>query len=53
MLFEAIEVALISAYKRNFNSSPNVRVDIDRQNGEIKVFRSWWLLMWWKIPGRR
>ncbi|NMA92396.1 MAG: transcription termination/antitermination protein NusA [Firmicutes bacterium] len=38
VLFEAIEVALISAYKRNFNSSPNVRVDIDRQNGEIKVF---------------
>ncbi len=38
VLFEAIEVALISAYKRNFNSSPNVRVDIDRQTGEIRVF---------------
>ncbi len=37
-LFEAIEVALISAYKRNFNSSPNVRVDIDRQTGKIRVF---------------
>ncbi|HHX87930.1 MAG TPA: transcription termination/antitermination protein NusA [Firmicutes bacterium] len=38
VLFEAIEVALISAYKRNFNSSPNVRVDIDQQTGEIRVF---------------
>lgn len=37
-LFEAIEVALISAYKRNFNSSSNVRADIDRQTGEIRVF---------------
>lgn len=38
ILFEAIEVALISAYKRNFNSSSNVRADIDRQTGEIRVF---------------
>jgi len=37
-LFEAIEVALISAYKRNFNTTANVRVNIDRETGGIKVF---------------
>ncbi len=38
VLLEAIEAALISAYKRNFGSSQNVRVHIDRESGEIKVF---------------
>lgn len=38
VLFEALEVALVSAYKRNFQSSPSVRVSIDRETGEIKVF---------------
>jgi len=38
ILFEALEVALISAYKRNFQSAPAVRVSIDRETGEIKVF---------------
>ncbi len=38
ILIEAIEAALISAYKRNFGSSQNVRVSIDREDGEIKVF---------------
>ncbi len=37
-LLEAIEVALISAYKRNFGSAENVRVSINREDGEIKVF---------------
>ncbi len=37
-LFEAIEAALISAYKRNFNSAHNVRVSIVKETGEIKVF---------------
>ena len=40
-LFEAIEVALISAYKRNFNHATNARVEIDRDTGEVKVFRSY------------
>lgn len=35
----AIESALISAYKRNFNAaSHNVAVRIDRQTGEVRVF---------------
>jgi len=38
VLFEALEVALVSAYKRNFQSAPAVRVDIDRDTGEITVF---------------
>ncbi|UWG98529.1 transcription termination factor NusA [Dehalobacter sp. DCM] len=38
ILFEAIEAALISAYKKNFSSLQNVRVHIDRVNGEIKVY---------------
>ena len=37
-LFEAIEAALISAYKRNFDSAHNVKVNIDRETGDIKVF---------------
>ena len=39
-LFEALEVALVSAYKRNFHSTPSsaVRVSVDRETGEIKVF---------------
>lgn len=38
ILFEALEVALVSAYKRNFQSAPAVSVTIDRETGEIKVF---------------
>lgn len=38
VLFEALEVALVSAYKRNFQSAPAVRVTIDRETGDIKVF---------------
>lgn len=38
ILFEALEVALVSAYKRNFQAPGNVRVSVDRETGEIKVF---------------
>jgi len=38
ILFEAIEAALISAYKKNFSSLQNVRINIDRLTGEIKVY---------------
>ncbi len=37
-LFEAIQIALITAYKKNFGGSQNVRVDIDRSTGEIHVY---------------
>ncbi|UCZ51687.1 transcription termination factor NusA [Bacillus shivajii] len=38
VILEAIEQALITGYKRNFNSAQNVRVDIDRDTGLIRVF---------------
>jgi N utilization substance protein A len=38
ILLEAIEQALISAYKKNFGTAQNVRVHIDRSTGENKVF---------------
>lgn len=38
ILFEALEVALVSAYKRNFQTAPAVTVIIDRETGAIKVF---------------
>jgi len=38
ILIDAIKQALISAYKKNFNSAQNVRVDVDEQTGEVKVF---------------
>ncbi|HBI55229.1 MAG TPA: transcription termination/antitermination protein NusA [Firmicutes bacterium] len=37
LLFEAVEAALVSAYKKNFSSLQNVRVDLNRQTGKIKV----------------
>ena len=42
ILFEAIEVALMSAYKRNFNHpTTNAVVEINRETGAFKVFRSY------------
>jgi N utilization substance protein A len=38
VVFEAMELALASAYKKNFNAKTNVRVDINRETGEIKVY---------------
>jgi len=38
IVFEGMEQALITAYKKNFNSKTNVKVDINRETGDIKVF---------------
>ena len=38
IVFEAMELALATAYKKNFDSKTNVRVDINRETGAIKVF---------------
>lgn len=38
IIIDAIEAALISAYKRNFNQAQNVRVDLNRDTGTMKVF---------------
>jgi transcription termination/antitermination protein NusA len=38
ILLDAIEAALISAYKRNFNQAQNVRVDVNPEMGTMRVF---------------
>ena len=38
ILIEAIEIALITAYKRNYGSAQNVEVYIDRLTGDVRVF---------------
>ena len=38
VLIEAVENALISAYKRNYMNATNVRVEIDKDNGIVKVY---------------
>lgn len=37
-LIDAIESALVSAYKKNYSNSQNVRVNINRTTGDIDVF---------------
>lgn len=37
ILVEAIELALVSAYKKNYGTAQNVRVNIDREEGDIDV----------------
>lgn len=38
VIYDAMELALTSAYKKNYHSLSNVRVDIDRTTGEIHVY---------------
>lgn len=38
VVYDAMELALTSAYKKNFNSKTNVRVLFDQNTGEIKVY---------------
>ena len=38
VVYDAMELALTSAYKKNFKSSTNVKVLIDRDTGDIKVY---------------
>ena len=38
IVYGAMELALTSAYKKNFNSKTNVKVLFDRETGEIKVY---------------
>lgn len=37
-VIDAMKLALTSAYKKNYHSLSNVRVDINSDTGEIKVF---------------
>lgn len=38
VLIDALEAALVAAYKKNFNSAQNVEVSMDRENGTVKVY---------------
>jgi len=38
ILIDAIEAALISAYKRNFSSTQNVKITFDRESGDVRVY---------------
>lgn len=38
VLIDAIENALVSAYKKNYGSAQNVRVSVDANDGSIRVF---------------
>ncbi len=38
VLIDALEAALEAAYKKNFNSAQNVEVEINRENGSVRVF---------------
>ena len=38
ILLEAIEAAIVSAYKRNDQAAQNVRVDVSEKSGQIRVY---------------
>ena len=38
VVLEAVEAALISAYKRNFGSATNIEATIEPTTGEVRVF---------------
>lgn len=38
VIFDALESALISSYKKNYGTSQNMVIDINRETGEIKMF---------------
>jgi N utilization substance protein A len=38
ILLEALEAALISAYKKNFKSATNVRIELNEETGKMGVF---------------
>jgi N utilization substance protein A len=38
VIFQAIEAALVSAYKRNFGSIANVTSEVDRNSGDMRVY---------------
>ncbi len=37
VILDALDAALVAAYKKNFNSAQNVDVSIDRESGAVKV----------------
>ena len=40
ILIDAFESALVAAYKRNYNTTANVRAVVDRDTGDVQIFAS-------------
>lgn len=38
IMFDALETALVSAFKKNFGTTQNVKIEIDRATGKVLVF---------------
>ncbi len=38
VIYDALELALTSAYKKNYHSLTNVHIKIDKETGEVKVY---------------
>lgn len=38
VVFDALESALVSSYRKNFGTSQNVQVEINRENGKISLY---------------
>ena len=41
VIFEAIELALATATKKRYDEEADIRVVIDRENGDYETFRTW------------
>ncbi len=41
LIFEALELALATATKKNYEDEVDLRVAIDRQTGDYETFRRW------------
>lgn len=44
VIFEALEAALVSSYKKNYGTNQNAIVRIDKENGDIKVFAEYFIV---------
>ena len=49
ILIDAFESALVAAYKRNYNTTANVRAVVDRDTGDVQISRPKPLLSTLKI----
>ena len=38
VIFDALETALVSSFRKNFQTEQNVVVDINRETGDIKLY---------------
>ena len=39
VVYEALEASLVSACRKNFGTSKNIKVDLNREDGTVKVWR--------------